>query len=166
MDQGRTNCRVGSQRKSLSLCVAVCEPICLLLTCMMSCEQGTCEPGPSSLWLTLAISLVHSGSLLLSLIHSCFRWLTLALSLWFTLAHSSSLWLSLAYSGSLSGAHQLKRSFTAIAKVHLPWYRRCKVVFKWRFLETTIILNQSKIKSISFQCNGFDINSVKRLNLL
>ena len=103
----------------------------------------------------------HSGSVLLYL------WLTVTVTVTLALSDAPGFFrLTLGLPLALSGAHQLKRSFTAIAKVHLPWYRRCKVVFKWRFLETTIILNQSKIKSISFQCNGFDINSVKRLNLL
>ena len=55
--------------------VALCELISLSLSCMLSCKQGICEP--SSLWLTLSLSLS------------------------FTLAHFGSLWLSLAHSGSL-----------------------------------------------------------------
>ena len=85
--------------------VAVCHPISLLLSCMMSCEQGTCEPEQ-------ALSLTHSASLLLSLA----LWLSLVvsgsfwLSLWFTLSLSlipaDSVWFTLA----LSGAHWLTRS--------------------------------------------------------
>ena len=68
---------------NLPLNFVLCEPISLSLLCMISFEQGVCEP--SSHWLTLALT----DSLWLYL------WLTLSLSLLLIPAHSDSLWLSL-----------------------------------------------------------------------
>ena len=79
-----------------NLCM-VCEPICLSLSCLMSCEQGTCDPEPSSLWVSLALS----DSL----------WLSLSLALF------CSFWLPLAPSGSLrrSSAHKV------LARLNTLW---------------------------------------------
>ena len=94
--------------------LSVCEPISLPLSCMMSCEHGTCEP--SSLWLALA--------------HSCSFWPTLALplahSVTVTLAHFGWLWLSQALIRFLLGSLHC----SCIAPVY-PALKMMTVWWRW-----------------------------------
>ena len=60
--------------------------------------------------------------MLKSLIHH-YNLLSIWLSLWLTLAHSGSLWLSLAYSDSLSGSLRRSLAHRVLARLPTSWTR-------------------------------------------